>query len=245
MSKAFYHFCFNEWVNTVKSLDQSGDGKYGESEDFYGTKTLEQAYQIMDRGYIPEGGFDPIEIGESERLSDIVTWDVVGAVPCVATYLSGLPHCMIDLTPSPVEKRFIKLAVQVNSNGGVGAQKMKDYNERVYHAIAALKEMGVEVDMAVLLRNNLDGTEETILVDICSGGEVFSPAILSAAMHPSFFRRLWFIWAYDKYGSYGSSEIPDKVINGYHVLPSVNFASGVDLKAFILDCIDQQQLQIA
>jgi hypothetical protein len=198
----------------------------------------------MDKGYMPDGGFEAFEVPPSDFEVQTATWDVVGSVPDIGVYLSGHPLSMIDITPSLEQKRFVKLAVQVNCNGYVAAEDMQLFNDQVYHAISSLKAQGVEVEMSALLYNYVNKSRtECLLVDVLKQGEVFNPSMLSAAMHVDFFRCIWFEWAYHNYDTCGGSERPPSIVgDNYHVVPNIEFqGSDFDLKQFILDCVSKDE----
>jgi hypothetical protein len=240
------HFSFSEFISRVRVItSKAGYDSYSSSY------ALADAFEIMDKGYTPKGGFEAFDVPPSDFEVQTATWDVVGSVPDIGVFLSGHPLCMIDIAPSTEKKRFVKLAVQVNCNGDVAARDMQLFNDKVYHAISSLKAQGVEVEMAALLYNNVGKSrKECLLVDVLKQGEVFNPSMLSAAMHVSFFRKIWFEWTYHHYDTCGGSEnAPSMVGDGYHVVPSIEFQGrGFDLKQFILDCVsrdEELQLELA
>lgn len=246
MAKINLHFSFSEFISKVREITS----KVG-YDTYCSTQSLADAFEIMDKGHTPQGGFEAFDVPPSDFETQTATWDVVGAVPDIGVYLSGMPMNMIDITPSTEQKRFVKLAVQVNCNGDVSAKHMQIFNDKVYHAISSLKAQGVEVEMAAMLYNNVGkGRTECLLVDVLKQGEVFNPSMLSAAMHVSFFRKIWFEWTYHHYDTCGGSEqAPSMVDDGYHVVPSIEFQGrGFDLKQFILDCVskdEELQLELA
>jgi hypothetical protein len=244
-------FSFSEFISEVRNIEEPYNPKGKEYTEFTLTKSLEDALKIMDNGHTPKGGFEPFDVPPTDFETQSATWDVVGAVPDIGVYLSGMPMNMIDIAPSTEQKRFVKLAVQVNCNGGTSADKMQRFNDQVYHAISSLKAQGVEVELSALVYNDVNKSRiECMLIDILKQGEVFNPSMLSAAMHVSFFRRIWFAWTYKNYDTCGGSLNPPSVVgDGYHVIPSTEFQGrSFDLKQFILDCADkdeQSRLELA
>ena len=237
-------FSFSEFISEVRAIKNPNDSRGALYEEATLTKSLAHALEIMDKGHTPKGGFEAFDVPATDFETQSATWDVVGAVPDIGVYLSGMPMNMIDITPSIEQKRFVKIAVQVNCNGGTSADSMQKFNDKVYHAISSLKAQGVEVEMSALLYNDVSQSRtECLLIDILKQGEVFNPSMLSAAMHVSFFRRIWFAWAYHKYDTCGGSLRPPSIVgDGYHVVPSAEFQGrGFDLKQFILECVSKDE----
>lgn len=234
-------FSFLEFISKVRAIKNPYDCE--DLSGFYGTKSLAAALDIMDKGFIPDGGFDAFDVPPSEYEVQTVSWDVVGSVPDIGVYLSGMPLNMIEATPSLEQKRFVKLAVQVNCNAGYDADDMQRFNNQVYHAITSLKAQGVEIELSALLYNRVGSGTECLLVDILKQGEVFNPSMLSAAMHVSFFRRIWFAWTNEVYKDFGASRsAPEVVGDGYHTIPNIEFqSSDFDLKDFILGCVAKDE----
>jgi hypothetical protein len=244
MSVINLQFSFSEFISKVREIPNPHDSRGRDYEEATLTKSLAHALEIMDKGHTPKGGFEAFDVPPTDFETQSATWDVVGAVPDIGVYLSGMPMNMIDITPSIEQKRFVKIAVQVNCNGYVDASDMQLFNDKVYHAISSLKAQGIEVEMSALLFNDVSSSRtECLLVDILKQGEVFNPSMLSAAMHVSFFRRIWFAWAYHHYDTCGGSDRPPSIVgDGYHVVPSTEFQGrSFDLKQFILDCVSKDE----
>lgn len=208
---------------------------YFDNPQFIGLTRGEKEYEeILAKGWIPDSGFRfSGDIAYSEGSAIAIEHQEYGFMPDVSRYLSGEQEFMFQMTEQPAPVRQVKVAVQMNCNAGIDASEMMDYNARLIAAVKQLQSQGIEVLLRGFFYNDVDGNE-LLTIDLVNNG-VVNPSIIGTALHTSNFRVTWFRWAYANYGNVGGSRKPDSEIDGYQVLPSVEFAEEVDLEEWMLE----------
>lgn len=232
-----YSFTFTEWVAEAarsaadheKNADKTlGDPAFTSTDKgFMGVDNFNEALKIATEGYIPEGGFDSsVSIAESNSIEAAL--DVHGSVVDVGLYLTGEPECMWEFQQVPSTK-FIDLAINLGNPGRIEARDLFKYAAKVYALILNLKAKNVECNLRGIFRTTMGGGIE-VSIDIHKQGQIFSPATLSAALHPSFLRALFIGWCQgrDDYEIGCGSALEPSARDGEILLPSVKDIGSVD-----------------
>jgi hypothetical protein len=230
------NFTFTEWV--AEAARSAADYKKNTSKcpdpafictdkKFRGVSSFNEALRIASEGYIPEGGFDS-DTSIAEKLSIEALLDVSGSVVDVGLFLSGEPECIWEFQQVPTTK-FIDLAINLGNAGRVEAKDLFAYAAKVYSLILSLKAKNIECNLRGLFKTSMGGGT-TVSVDIHKQGQVFSPATLSAALHPSFLRSLFIGWCQgrDDYEWGCGSVLAPSANEGEIMLPSVQNIGSVD-----------------
>lgn len=235
MSKQ-YSFNFTEWVaEAARSAAEhtKNDSKINDpaftstDKSFMGVDNFDEALKIATEGYIPEGGFDSsVSLAESNSIE--ASLDVHGSVVDVGLYLTGEPECMWEFQQVPSTK-FIDLAINLGNPGRIEARDLFKYAAKVYALILNLKAKNVECNLRGIFKTTMGGGI-TVSVDIHKQGQIFSPATLSAALHPSFLRALFIGWCQGRDDfEWGCGSVLEPSANeGEILLPSVKDIGSVE-----------------
>lgn len=188
----------------------------GESyREFSGTDSLGEALELARRGW--RDGTERLErdlialesVDRAER-DDQSRWsmDVVGAFPCVGSYLAGDPEYMHSQENLPYEAPVIRLYAGANANVSCTVGQVNNYGAALLCLIDALEENGQSVELVWYAacygakpgRKRKDGTRKWHCVDnqffgievtLKRAGEHLDLDRLAFALgHPSMSRRL-------------------------------------------------------
>ena len=235
------NYTWTEWVaaatHSAKNWESNKDKIFGDSKvklvdkdkkPWTGVRDWNTAVKIATEGYIPEGGFnsDIDNLAESENISALL--DVSGSVVDVGLFLTGEPECMWEFQQAPSTK-FIDLVINLANSGGVSADDLFEYAAKVYSLLIRLKQKNIEANVIGVIQTTM-GSGYRINIDIHKQGQVFSPATLSAALHPMNLRRLYigFTEGCDDYTSGSGRPQTPSVEEGQILLPSVEEIGSVD-----------------
>lgn len=198
-----------------------------EQAKWSGADSFEAAQQIMREGYVPKGGFNS-EIAIAEQQTITAMLDVSGSVVDVGMFLTGEPECMWEFQTAPTT-RFADIVINLANPALTEARDLFAYADKVYALVMRLKTQNIECNITGVLNTDM-GDGYNIEVEIHRQGQVFSPATISAALHPSMLRRMFigYLQGQDNY-RHGCGRVG--AMNGYEgsiVLPSVHEAGDVD-----------------
>lgn len=231
-----YSFTFTEWVaeaarsaaDHAKNANKCSEPAFLSTDsNFMGVANFDEALKIASEGYIPEGGFDSsVSLAESNTIDAML--DVHGSVVDVGLYLSGEPECIWEFQQVPTTK-FVDLAINLGNPARTDAKDLFKYAAKVYALIMNLKAKNVECNLRGMFKTTMGGGI-TVAVDIHKQGQVFSPATLSSALHPSFLRSLFLGWCQgrDDYEWGCGSVLEPSPRDGEILLPSVKDIGSID-----------------
>lgn len=167
---------------------------------FTGTKSLEEALELMSKGWTE--GAEKIEKGLKEVLKNNSTsvstrqrsvYDVIGGNASVPRYLQGVPTNMIRQVRQPVKEKIVDINIDVCFSGGTSKEEMINNCINQLQRVVNLENSGVRTNVYVCRMGAEDDIAE--LVRICVKKSTERLNVLKVAFpcaHPSMLRRLLF-----------------------------------------------------
>lgn len=187
--------------NNEVMKNKSSSKKVGE-EDWNGTRTYEEAVDIMRNGY-PEAvekmkrqekRITKVH-GKQERNKQVN--NIIGHTPIVPNLLLGIPTNMINTQRKVQKAKTISIIWSMVENCGVSRQEIEDNSIVVLEAINLLEQNGIRVKLDSCFFCAKNGSSEYTGASVTVKGyrEKLDMTRVSGLMaHVSVFRRLGFRW---------------------------------------------------
>ena len=181
--------------NFVGHEDSKRETSY--DSDFYGTKTYQEAEDLLLNG--DEQNASKIEKGGVARERKMLKLDanrrklfcdVTGVMPHVPNYIAGVPTTMVNARMIRQKQKVLNLVYNVSVNGSVGAKDMEDVAIKMLTAIMRCEANGVRINLYVCDISEKSGQIIGWLLRIKSSGQHLD--VLKAAYpltNPAMLRR--------------------------------------------------------
>lgn len=242
-------------VTLREFLDIAGqtetDGVRGSySKSWCGVTTFAEAVDLQRKGYIPKGGVVKLPTPMDDLQQIYMERAMVGQIPDPDAWLRGEPEAMYNVVQMVEQQPAVHLAVMMNVLGGIDGDQQQKHADEVYRCIRHYQQQGYPVTLTALFYNDMlmAGCHELLQVELCREGQVISPATLGSAFHLSFYRVLWFNWAYIHYDNCGGSRTPPEYVdNGTRiVIPSCQFLPPrTSVAEYVADRVKKRRAEMA
>jgi hypothetical protein len=176
------------------SSDSSLRGADGERPEWYGTPSMDVALDMLRHGW--DAGTDRLKAltdSFAYAADQVPGWvnDVAGSRPCVPSYVSGAPDCMLQRIDVDTTRPRVRLVVQINYHCGIKPDAVARYAAAVAIAVERLVADGHDVEVLTVDRTHGCRGYLTPFV-VMPFGTPLDLSRLAFAVHPSFFRRIVF-----------------------------------------------------
>ena len=169
------------------------------SEDFTGTKSLEQAVGLAREGW-PAGlknmvrNVAALAAAPSLARGPAFSYDVGGAYPMASLAAAGDPACMVNLAPVNDRHRpIIRLAVSAAFSWRYEPFEVENYGAGLVGIIDALEAADFRVEVNLAFSFEADGEKALFTVKVKDAGEALDLERMSFCLcHASMFRRIGF-----------------------------------------------------
>lgn len=124
--------------------------------DFYGTKTYQEAEELLLNG--DEKNANKIEKGGVARERKILKLDanrrklfcdVTGVMPHVPNYIAGVPTTMVNVRMIRQKQKVLDLVYNISVNGSVSAKDIEEVAVKMLTAIMRCEANGVRINLYV------------------------------------------------------------------------------------------------
>lgn len=201
--------CYNnisEFYNDIKNKKRR-DGANNASEEnesyFSGTKTLEEAYNLMLRG--DEKLYSRInknlkKLNIEKILGNVIKEnsmynDVVGYQVNVPNYLVGIPNDMINVKQNKKSQKILNIVINTTVSCGINASDIEKVGGYYYIIIDLLEKSGYRCNVYIMNNFKTYEDEGYMIVRGKTDREPFNKEKMAFLMaHPSFQRRIGFRW---------------------------------------------------
>lgn len=129
----------------------------------------------------------------AEHEEESTRYDVAGSFVDVATFLSGVPECMVDFCQDKRETRAVRIMVNMSISGGIDGDMVFNRGIAIMGAVLAVQASGVAVTVDLALNCDLfcdDGDHRSaVCVTAHKPGDVLDTSRLAYFLaHPAFTR---------------------------------------------------------
>lgn len=194
---------FSTWIETTRVHESFEARESSRKEEratgnFYGTRTYEEASNLMLNGW-DSGASDVSKImlersSEFERVKRL-SLDYAGAVPCVPAYLSGSPANMIAIKKRPTTTPVITLCYSLSISSDETSNEILLHSAKLLNVIRGLEAGGCKINLYVGMFAKRWSDVSCYITKIKDSKEPFN--VLNMAyplIHPSFLRRQGFAY---------------------------------------------------
>ena len=201
MTKYRSHYeTLGEFITKAKGPGQHPQRKASEDEDgdWAGTKTIGEAYNLVEKGW-PEGRallMNAIaEASSTPTMLNAISMDVGGAYPIAAIAAAGDPLSMVNI--EPIEDRvrpIVRLVVMRGGSAAYSAKEFTNYGAALLSYVEGLERLNFRVEITLCFCLNLDGGDtDNMSVTVKRAEEhVEFDRMAFVLAHPAFFRRIAF-----------------------------------------------------
>ena len=166
------------------------------SEEFAGTKTFEEAVELMKNGWSDEA----IKLTHllKDKAKDTITstktrptYSVQGFQCSVPRYLQGIPDNMINKKNIAVKQKVITINKSITYSSFVSKKTIEEESVKALSLINNIESQGYRCNLNIIFCSEKGNTREMVKVRIKSSGERINVTKLAFPLvHPSMLRRL-------------------------------------------------------
>ena len=195
----YYNFC----KNTPRRDDAQDRSESNDDERWCGTKTLEEAYELLVNG--DEKLFK--EISEKKNKIDITKIlgnkigknrpfsDIVGFQADVPSYLKGIPTSMINQKPLKVSQKILNIFIDGAVSCGVSSSKIKEAGVIYASVVDILEKRGYRCNLYIIESSTYNSWDYYSITRVKTDREPFNLKKLAFPIaNPAYFRRIGFKW---------------------------------------------------
>lgn len=195
----YYNFC----KNTPRRNDAEDHSESNDDECWCGTKTLEEAYELLVNG--DEKLFK--EISEKKNKIDITKIlgnkigknrpfsDIVGFQADVPSYLKGIPTSMINQKPLKVSQKILNIFIDGAVSCGVSSSKIKEAGVIYASVVDILEKRGYRCNLYIIESSTYNSWDYYSITRVKTDREPFNLKKLAFPIaNPAYFRRVGFKW---------------------------------------------------
>lgn len=137
------------------------------------------------------------EVSEARVTQQAVcstAYDIAGGIPDIGRAMSGAPDSFMDFVDGEKAVQFCKIAINIDTSAGVGAEIYKYKGMAVAALIDALENQNIRVHLDVVVRaDTYSGKDSSVDIELKKFDEPLDMSRIAFVIaHPAFFRRLWF-----------------------------------------------------
>lgn len=215
----FYQYCINTPFN--KAFEDAHHSSVHGSEYFTGTKSFEQAVELMHSGWTDMAGklVQKLKAAEAKQQPQMKPRPVRGPAgyqAIVPAYLNGDPNNMVGSKRMPVKQKVVTLNKCIDYSGGTSTETIIGQSVKSMQLIKRIESLGYRVNLNVIVgaSDGPDGYMFVAKVRVKSAGERLNVSKLAFPLvHPSMLRRIGFrfteVWP----------ETPKSMVWGYGGVP--------------------------
>lgn len=198
----FVDYCMNTPNNdTFKNeFDRMSEQTGRERERFSGTKSLDEALDLMRNGW-SEGSEKLSHIfKEKVKATEIgkVRKNVIGVQgyqPVVPLYLANQPENMISSVMKPMKQKIVTLDKDISYSCYVTNEEIMEHSARALRIIHSFESSGYRCNLNVVLGTSSGYNTYYVKVKVKSANERFNISKMTFPLaHTSMLRRLYFKW---------------------------------------------------
>lgn len=201
----FVDYCLHTPQNETFKYDSDCSSKKESNEKtrFTGTKSLDEALDLMKNGWgegseklshIFKEKVKATEIGKVRRS----VIGVQGYQPIVPLYLSNQPENMVSTVMKPIKQKIVTLDKDISYNAAFTSGQIMEYSARALKVIHNFESNGYRCNLNVVLGTGVGYSRRItyyVKVKIKSANERFNISKMSFPLaHTSMLRRLYFRW---------------------------------------------------
>lgn len=197
----YYNFC--KKTPRRFEADNASEDTGGDRDRWTGTKTLEEAYELLVNG--DEKIFEEIlskknkiditkvlgnKIGKNRPFSD-----VIGFQADVPSYLKGIPTSMINQKPLKISQKILNIFIDGAVSAGVSPTKIREAGVIYASVIDILEKRGYRCNLYIIEGSEYNGWDYYAITRVKTDREPFNLKKLAFPIaHPAYFRRIGFKW---------------------------------------------------
>lgn len=198
----FVDYCMNTPNNnTFRDKFYCMSEKTGyEREIFSGTKSLDEALDLMRNGW-SEGSEKLSHIfKEKVKATEIgkVRKNIIGVQgyqPIVPLYLANQPENMVSSVMKPMKQKIVTLDKDISYSSYVTNEEIMENSARALKIIHSFESSGYRCNLNVVLGTSSDNNTYYVKVKVKSANERFNISKMTFPLaHTSMLRRLYFKW---------------------------------------------------
>ncbi len=234
-----YRYNADSWDEFVHDLrtrkklwDSYGDSDAVADDDWYGSKTWDEAMQYAVTGHpVARAALEAVAVKQTTALEPLWETAPVGAFACIPAYAAGVPEDMFaqsELAP-PVSQPIVRIVVNMSGSAGITAQSIINRGAAIVTLIDQIQASGKRVELiAVKHGHNSGGTERYVWqvtikrpeepIDMDRIGLAFATPIM---LRRFFFRVLEFTVPHEVYAHGYSTHYADECRGADLVLPVI------------------------
>lgn len=162
------------------------------SEDFTGTKTIDDANNLLINGYHDGAARVKKHMGKPDISGGrrVLYNSVVGFAPNVPAYIQGSPLSMINARKTRAPQRVVTICYNSAVGICVSAAQIEEAAAKLFNIVAGLEASGCRVDLWVLLLCKKHNEDINAALKIKSSSQPLNLLkMIYPVIHPSFLRR--------------------------------------------------------
>lgn len=141
--------------DTAKEMDWDVRNNIPYSPNFYGVRSIEEAYNLLENGYehktLPELVKFSKEVKKKLAISKKKTFpSVVGFAPIVPHAILGLPNSMLNSAKLPIKSRVVKIFYNPVIFNSTKPQEVEQGAKTLIELIYSLESEGYRVELNVI-----------------------------------------------------------------------------------------------
>lgn len=193
-----YSFKYSEFIRYVKYLTpinrESSDDRDSSTKKFTETSSLKEALDLAENGW--QAGIDQLseELEKQINSGFDTELSVSGAFVNVGEFMSGNPECMVVYSEEVAPlKPELTICINLTYSGSVKGSKAVEYAKQ---CLKYINEMNIKYSIKVIgyfmSKQRNKTIDDIVEIQLKDFNENLALNTLAFALHPSFFRRLWF-----------------------------------------------------
>lgn len=191
------------WLKVTQRRPKADNSSEDLDREYWsGSKSLEDAYNLLLGGDMDlyKEFIKAKDLKMEKQFACLVPrkktkYDIVGGNVDVASYLVGIPNCMVNREKTLIKSKVLNIMLNITVSAGVDSDDIKKLGTKYLQVIELLEKVGYRCNLYVGICAHNYSDYLTCLVRIKTDREPLNiKKCVFPMVHPSMFRRVMFNW---------------------------------------------------